>query len=74
MRLATLWAAYAILVATSWWGLWSIGNSLKSLSDDVCGAIVLDLEVQAGIVALGGETEAAESIRAAIVDVIEACG
>ena len=73
MRVASLWVAYALLVLTSWYGLWSIGNDLESLEDDVCGAIVLDLRVQAGIVS-PTDPEGADEILSAIDDVTEQCG
>ena len=74
-RLISLWMAYVLLVLTSWYGLWTIGNSLESLEQDVCQAIVLDLTVQANIVKLlPAETDESDQIFAAIDDVEAICG
>lgn len=72
-RLVTLWVAYALLVATSWFGLWSIGSRINSLENDVCGAIVFDLSVQAEWVR-EANPELAAAIGDTIVDITEACG
>lgn len=72
VRYVTLWFAYLLLIGTSFWGIRSINNAVGDLQEDVCGAILIDLEVQAGVVELASP-EKAEEIRAFAEEVIEAC-
>ena len=71
LRTWSLWAAYAIMVLGFAYAVWKLDSRMAAIEDDICFAIITDLQADLFDVTLDPETQ--ETTRQAILDIQVEC-